>query len=123
VSDSFGDHETAAQYHLLAIAIREKTLGKDHIQLSTSYLNLGITYSLMSKHQDSINAIARGLTINLQVHGPNHPSVLQCYEWMVQVYRSWGKEYEAVQFGEKAKEVERELKKLGISDVGERIVD
>ena len=56
VQDSFGNHEAAVNYHLRAIAIREKTLGKDHIQLSTSYLNLGTSYSLMEKYDQAISS-------------------------------------------------------------------
>jgi len=124
ISDALGDHSKAAAYHLRAISIREKVLGKDHIDLSTSFLNYGISLSLLTKFGESVQAISRGLSINLSYHGEIHPSVLNCYDWLHTVYRNWGKDMEAFQFQEKVKFVTRELTLLGINPSdGDRIVD
>ena len=77
----------------------------------------------LEKYDQAISSITRGLTINLSVHSSIHPSVLQCYEWLSLVYKSKGDLYAALKYEEKAKDLSKELKKLGIENVGERIVD
>jgi len=122
IHDSFGEHEQAVQLHQEAISIREKSLGPNHPQLSTSYEVLGITFKLMKQPKRAELSFRKSIQINELVHGEFYTGIASSLEWLVLVYNELNMPFEADKVEERRRKVQLELDKMGVT-VGERIVD
>ena len=60
-----------------ALAIREKALGPDHLDVATSLINLAELYRNQRRYADAEPLYKRALAIREKALGPDHPDVAQ----------------------------------------------
>ena len=90
VYDNQGDYPKALEYHLKALAIREKALGQDHPDVAMSYNNIGIVYSYQGDYPRSLEYHLKALSIWEKVLGQGHPNVATSYNNIGSVYYNQG---------------------------------
>ncbi len=65
----------AEECHSRALTIREKILGKFHVDVARSLHNLSELYFQKGKYEDAENFLNRALEIQKAALGENHPKV------------------------------------------------
>jgi tetratricopeptide (TPR) repeat protein/predicted Ser/Thr protein kinase len=75
VRDAMGAYEEARALHLRALAIRERTLGPEHLLVADSLHNLGILLNRMGLYDDARGLHERSLAIREKALGPDHPGI------------------------------------------------
>jgi tetratricopeptide (TPR) repeat protein len=88
----FTEAEPLYQYSL---AIREKTLGKDHPDVATSLNNLADLYRDQGKYAEAEPLYQRSLAIREKVQGAGHPDVATSLNNLAGLYDNQGKYGEA----------------------------
>jgi tetratricopeptide (TPR) repeat protein len=68
-------HQGALRQHRNSLAIREETLGADHVDVATSYQNIGLSLGQLGDLGGSVAAYREALRILQNVLGPSHPDV------------------------------------------------
>ena len=74
-----GDLQLARDYHQRALEIRLEQLGPNHIDVASSYDNLGTLCGTKGDLQHARDYHQRALIIQLEQLGPNHIRVAACY--------------------------------------------
>jgi tetratricopeptide (TPR) repeat protein len=68
-------HRSALQQHRISLAIREESLGPDHVDVATSYQNIGLSLGQLGDLEGSLTAYRKALTILQNALEPSHPNV------------------------------------------------
>ena len=77
--DKIGDYDKALEYHLKALEIREKVLGKEHTYTATSYNNIGLDYFSKGDYDKALEYYFKALEIQEKVLGKDHPDTASSY--------------------------------------------
>ena len=85
-----GELEQAKDYHQRAIEITINVLGPNHIDVATSYNNLGLVYKAMGELEPAKDYHQRSIEIYINVLGPNHMCVGTSYNNLGLVYEAMG---------------------------------
>jgi tetratricopeptide (TPR) repeat protein len=85
-----------------ALAIREKVLGPDHLDVGQSLTNLGDIYRCRGRYGEAEPLLIRGLAIREKALGPNHPAVGISLNDLALVYHGQGRYAEAERLYERA---------------------
>lgn len=72
---SKGQGKEAISFIERAIAITEKTLGTDHLNIAAFANNLADVYSITGKYKEAVALYYRAFQINKKALGPKHPEV------------------------------------------------
>ena len=99
-----GDYDKALEYHLKALEIREKVLGKEHPDTAISYNNIGTVYYIKGDYDNALKYLFKALEIREKKLGPEHPLTRTTYRNIGNVYMKMGNKQEAQKWFDKAKE-------------------
>ena len=88
--------------HRRALAIREKVLGPDHLDVVSSLNNLGKLYVDQGQYEKAEPLCKRALATSEKVLGPDHADVAVLLKNMAEVYRKTGRGQEAENFDKRA---------------------
>ena len=69
-----------------ALAIREKALGPDHLDVAQSLSSLAAIYVYQGRYADAEPLERRALAINEKALGPNHPNVATSLNNLAELY-------------------------------------
>jgi tetratricopeptide (TPR) repeat protein len=89
--------EERAQYleaeplYLRALAIRERTLGLDHLDTAQSLNNLASLYEFQGKYEEAVPLYQGALEVRERTAGPDHPDTAQSLNNLAELYRVQGK--------------------------------
>ena len=95
VSEVQGNYDEARRLHERSLALREKTLGANHLDVARSLNELGNVLGVMGKYDEALRHHARALAIRERVLGPDHPEVAKSLTNLGNVYYAQGKYEEA----------------------------
>ncbi len=96
-----GDYPKALHYYQKALAIREKVLGKEHVDTATSYSNMGGLYKTMGDYPKALNYYQKDLAISEKVLGKEHISTAASYSNMGGLYETMGDYPKALHYYQK----------------------
>jgi len=105
--EDMGNYPKALEYHLKALAIREKILSKQHPDTAESYNNIGRIYGGMGNYPEALKYLRKAFGIQEKILGKQHPNTATSYN-------NIGKIYDAM--GDYSKALEYELKSLVIRE-------
>ena len=74
-----------------SLAIREKALGLDHLNVATSLNNLAVLYGTQGRYADAEPLYKRSLTIYEKALGPDHPDVATSLTNLAVLYGTQGR--------------------------------
>ena len=83
-----GELEQAKDYHQKAIEIRKNALGPNHIDVATSYNNLGLVYEALGELEQAKDYHKKAIEIRKNALGPNHITVAASYDNLGSVYKA-----------------------------------
>ena len=81
------DYVAAEPLFRRALSIRERSLGRDHVEVATSLNNLAAVYRKQGDKDAAVPALERALQIREGAFGPAHPSVLSVLENLAGLHR------------------------------------
>jgi tetratricopeptide (TPR) repeat protein len=76
VLELLGRRDEALAEYQIAIAMREKLLGRDHVELSQSLTNMAIALTALGRHDDALAALERSLQIKAGKLPPDHVNLV-----------------------------------------------
>ncbi len=85
-----------------ALAINEKTFGRQHPSIVLTLQNLSVIYASQNKFSEAHSAARESLGISLQLFGIDHPRIGSTCRTLATVYALQGKYEEAESFAEKS---------------------
>ncbi len=88
-----------------ALAIREKSLGPEHLDVAKSLSNLGAIYRAQGRYPEAEPLLRRALTIGEKVLGPEHPDLAISLENYAGLLRRLGRDGEASGLEARAKAI------------------
>ncbi|CAB4023367.1 Nephrocystin-3 [Paramuricea clavata] len=97
-----GDYEQAKDYHQQALAIKEKQLSPDNVNVALSYSNLGTVYRAKDELDQAKDYHERALAIKKKQLSPDHVDVARSYSNLGTVYRAKGELDQAKDYHERA---------------------
>ncbi len=97
-----GNYRAAEPLAQKALAIREKWLGPDHLEVAQSLNILAELYSELNKQPEARLLYQRALRIREQALGPNHPDVAQSLNYLAILAKEQGNFREAEPLYQKA---------------------
>jgi len=95
-------YEEALEYHLKALDISDKVLGKDHPKVADSYISIGKVLNYQGKYEESLEYYFKALAISEKVLGKDHPAVAVSYNNIGNVLQTQGKYEESLEYHFKA---------------------
>jgi tetratricopeptide (TPR) repeat protein len=98
INKLFQDNSLTMEYHLKALAIRERVLGTEHPDTATSYNNIGVTYKSMGDYPKALEFYLKDLVICERVLGTNHPHTATSCNNIGNTYDSMGDYPKALKF-------------------------
>ncbi len=90
-----GEYEKALEYYFKALAIREKTLGKEHPSTATSYHNIGALYYTKGDYVNAVSYLNKAVNAFEKIRSSNIPdankieyfaSILDTYQLLIKTY-------------------------------------
>jgi tetratricopeptide (TPR) repeat protein len=85
-----GDFEQAYENLQRSIMIRERSLGRDHIDTAKSYISLGEILSIHEHWDEALKLYKKGLSIMIKVVGEKHASLAPVYGKMAMIFQASG---------------------------------
>jgi tetratricopeptide (TPR) repeat protein len=77
--DKFANYNKALEYHEKCLAIRLKTLGGEHPDVTVSYINIGSIWNYKGNYDKALEYYEKCLVIELKTLGAGHPRVAYSY--------------------------------------------
>ena len=93
--ESSEELEDAVALYARALAIREKTLGRDHPGVATRLNNLAAMFVILRRYAEAEPMFQRALAIYEKALGPEHPGVAGCLNNMARLRRAQGRPADA----------------------------
>jgi tetratricopeptide (TPR) repeat protein len=84
-----GGFAEAEALYLKALAIREESLGPDHLDTSQSAYNLARLYADQGRYGDAEQLYLQVLATRERAFGPEHPAIAQCLNSLALLYWFW----------------------------------
>ena len=103
------DYPKAMEYYLMALKIRQRILGEEHLDVAISYNNVGVLYRKMGDHKKALEYQLKALDINQMVLGKEHQIVARSYDNVGVAYRYLGEFQVALEYGLKALQIYRKV--------------
>jgi len=92
------NYAEAMEYHLQALAIREKLHGKDHPDVGPSLINIGNILQTQGKYAEAMGYCLQALVIEEKAYGRDHPKIADCYNNIGIVLNAQSKYAEAMEY-------------------------
>jgi tetratricopeptide (TPR) repeat protein len=96
-----GDFELAYDNLQRSIMIRERSLGRDHIDTAKSYISLGEILLSHEHWEEALKLYKKGSSIMIKVLGENHSSLAPVYGKMAMIFQASGDANAALEMYEK----------------------
>jgi tetratricopeptide (TPR) repeat protein len=93
-----GRYTDAEPLYQRALAIREKALGPEHLNVATSLNNLAVLYHTQVQYTKAEPLLERALTIREKALGPEHPDVATSLNNLARLYGRQGQHAKAEPF-------------------------
>ena len=100
-----GEYNKSKDYYQRAIQIRMNVLGPNHVDVATSYDNLGLVYQAMGELEQAKDYHQRAIEIYINVLGPNHIDVATSYNNLGLVYEGMAELEQAKDYHQRALEI------------------
>ncbi|MBX9685406.1 MAG: tetratricopeptide repeat protein [Candidatus Obscuribacterales bacterium] len=89
--------EEAEANYLSARGVLERTLGRNHLDLTPVLIRLGNTYMATDRFEQAEECYEEVLILSIKSLPPNHPQIAQAYESLADLYRARGDEAESME--------------------------
>ncbi|HYO72572.1 MAG TPA: serine/threonine-protein kinase, partial [Archangium sp.] len=99
---ALGRYEQALEHHERALALREKTLGPEHLAVASSLNSMGSVLRSLGRYEQALAHHERGLALREKLLGPEHPEVATALTNLGNVLRRMGRHEEALRRQERA---------------------
>ncbi|CAF1137441.1 unnamed protein product [Adineta steineri] len=109
IKRNHGEHQEALTYYEKSLAIYQKTLPSNHLNLAHSYNNIGMVYDSMGDYPKALSSQEKALDIRQQSLPSNHPDLGASYNNIGLVYDSMGDYPKALSYHEKALAIRQQL--------------
>jgi len=109
ISHKLGSYERAEELLTEALRIRERCLGKEHVDVASTLRDLGILYYDQGKHDQAEPLYQRALAIREQAYGPTHADVAACINSLAILRYDQGRYDEAETLYRRALEIWEEV--------------
>jgi eukaryotic-like serine/threonine-protein kinase len=106
---SMGAYEEAKALHERSLAIKEKALGPDHLDVADSLNNLAIAHATEGSLEEAKGLLERALAIRERALGPRHPDIAATVNNLANVHQVTGAHEEAKVHLERALRIWEEL--------------
>ncbi len=93
--DDEGRYAEAETLYKQALAVTEKALGPEHVEVGTYLSNLAGVYKAQGRYAEAVPLLKRALAIAEKKQGPDHPSVAYRLNNLAVIYRAQGRYPEA----------------------------
>ncbi|CAF1167690.1 unnamed protein product [Adineta steineri] len=113
-----GEYEEALTYHEKSLAIYQKTLPSNHLNLSYSYNSIGLVYYNMGDYPKALSYFEKDLEIKQQSLSSNHPDLGAFYNNIGLVYDKMGDYPKALSSHEKALAIRQQSLPSNHPDLG-----
>ena len=97
----FGNYDKALGYYEKCLVIELKTLSGEHIDLTTSYDNIGYIWESKENYDKALEYYEKCLVIRLKTLGGEHPSVASSYNNIGSIWDSKGNFDKALEYYDK----------------------
>ena len=97
-----GKYKKALPLFKKAVAIREKTLGEQHLDTAVAYSNLAELYQLQANYNEALVLTRKALVIRKKSLGEEHPDIASSYNDLAVLYQSQGNYEQALLLCQKA---------------------
>ncbi|CAF4201685.1 unnamed protein product, partial [Adineta steineri] len=101
IKDDQGEYQEALTYYEKSLAIKQKTLPSNHLNLAHSYNNIGSVYYNMGDYPKALSYYEKTLAIQQQSLPSNHPDLGMSYNNIGSVYGQMGDYPKALSYFEK----------------------
>ncbi|CAF0819352.1 unnamed protein product [Adineta steineri] len=118
IKDRQGESSEALTYYKKSLAIKQKTLPSNHLNLGMSYNNIGIVYEKMSNYRKALSSHEKALAIKQKSLPSNHPSLGVSYNNIGNTYDSMGDYPKALSSYEKALAIRQQSLPSNHPDLG-----
>jgi tetratricopeptide (TPR) repeat protein len=105
IMELFQDGSLTLEYHLKALAIRERVLGTEHRSVANSYNSIGFTYYSMGDNPKAQEYYLKALAICERILGPKHPDIATFYNNIGVTYNSMKGYSKALEYHLKALDI------------------
>ncbi len=109
LSRAEGDYEQSLANHQRALALREKTLGPDHLELAGSLQSLATTYTALGRREEALACYERALKLLEGAFGFEHPRVSSVAVGLATAQSSVGRHEEALALFRRAARVNERI--------------
>jgi tetratricopeptide (TPR) repeat protein len=109
--DKFANYDKALEYHEKCLAIRLKTLGGEHPDVTVSYINIGSIWNYKGNYDKALEYHEKCLAIRLKILGGEHPALATSYNNIGSTWNRKGNNDKALEYYEKCLAIR--LKLLG----------
>lgn len=103
-----GDYTQSIQSFTLAKKKLKSSYGPQSIEISRTYINLGLVYSKLSKHAESIDYLQKAVNIQIKLCGLWHPFIGEAFNSMGIAYIDAGDYSIALEYLHKASAIRKE---------------
>jgi tetratricopeptide (TPR) repeat protein len=86
---SLGQHAEAERIYLELLALDQKHLGDEHLNVARDLNNLGANYRAMGKLEEAEPLFLRSIQICEKILGPDHPNVVKPLLNLAELYEIW----------------------------------
>jgi tetratricopeptide (TPR) repeat protein len=107
----FGNYDKALTYHENCLYIRLNTLGTEHLDVASSYANIGAAWVNKDEYDKALEYYEKSLSIRLKTLGVEHPNVASSYCSIGAAWCKKGNYDKALDFFERCLNIE--IKTLG----------
>ncbi|XP_046847292.1 uncharacterized protein LOC124440912 [Xenia sp. Carnegie-2017] len=104
--DNMGEYEKAKDFYERAMEIQTKTFGPDHVNIATTYVNLGSVYENMGEYEKAKDFYELAIEIQTKAFGPDHVHIAKMYNNLGSVYDNMGECEKAKDFYKRAMEIQ-----------------
>ncbi len=109
--DKFANYDKALEYHEKCLAIRLKTLGEEHPDVTVSYINIGSIWNYKGNYDKALEYHEKCLVIRSKILGGEHPAVATSFNNIGLSWNRKGNYDKALEYYEKCLAIR--LKTLG----------
>jgi len=103
--NKYGKYKDAEQVYLRLVSLREKKLGKKHLDTATTYNDIGLTYHYLGYYTKALDYYLKALDIWENVLGKEHPDTAGSFNNIAGVYYDQGDYKKALNYYFKAVDI------------------
>ena len=105
----YGKYKEAEQVYLRLVSLREKMLGKVHLDTARSYNDIGEVYYYHGIYHKAIEYLQKALDIREKAQGMEHPDTAMSYNNIGLTYHDLGEYTKAIEYLQKALDIREKV--------------